>query len=567
MAEPVATDRQKKKELWKSALFRWLVFLQLLVLFGFVYVRIGNLLIHQTNNTTKEIHGGDQMHNMRMATETREDLHPDFTKGFTTPLRNWFPHRTDGVLQPLWPWMAAWMVEPGHKITPEMVGDSNLAPREEDWTLFNNGRKAHIWMTLGFLIMLGIGAGRIFSIPAAINLVLLGGFGMFLPRSAYFQPEPVYYIFFFLTWVACVSALNHNSLWVYGLIGVLGGMAYMAKGSVQPLLAVFIGVSSLRCIWEFLSAKRRGYRLSGTNLWHWRNHLVGLIFLGAGHLMTIGPRLTDSYEKFGDMFHSYPSYWMWMDDFKQGYDWMDKHNSKEELEAMRKQTDREVLDEMLRARGIEPKKLETEGSDELRKSTADVYALLARDRPSFGNYWRTHTGEVMWQRLKDGAWNRVSEFLWPKQTKRAKKLDDQKPWKGVLEWRGLYLGWLLIVLAGLLVSMLAAAPKAEHAGHVVFRHGSVTTIIFVLLCFVAYSAAYGFYAPIARGSGDRFMLSLYLPLAFSFIWGAESIVRRLRRRQSSPWIMRGYLAAQWMLCAAISWRLFEILRSPHFYNG
>ena len=95
----------------------------------------------------------------------------------------------------------------------------------------------------------------------------------------------------------------------------------------------------------------------------------------------------------------------------------------------------------------------------------------------------------------------------------------------------------------------------------------MTTILFVVLCFAAYSAAYGFYAPIARGSGDRFMLSLYLPLTFSFIWGAESIVRRLRRRQSSAWIMRGYLAAQWMLFCALSWRVFEILRSPHFYNG
>lgn len=563
MAETAATDRQKKKEFWKSALFRWLIFLQLLTLSAFVYVRIGNLLMHQTNNTVKEMHGGDQLHNMRLATETREDLHPDFSKGFTTPLKNWFPHRTDGVVQPLWPWLAAWIVEPGQKITPEMVGDPSFVPRTEDRNLFDNGRRAHIWMTLGFLIMLGIAGARIFSVPAALNLVLLGGFGMFLPRAVYFQPEPVYYIFFFLTWVACVSALNHNSLWIYGLIGVLSGIAYMAKGSVQPLLAVFIAVSSLRCVWEFFSARRRGFRLGGTNLWHWRNHLVGLVFLAAGHLMTIGPRLTDSYEKFGDMFHSYPSYWMWMDDFKEGYEWMDKHNTRDELTAMRKQS----LEETLRSHGIEPRQVEQDASPEIKKRTADVYMLMAKDKPSFGNYWRTHTGEQMWQRLKDGVWNRVSEFLWPKQTKRAKKAEDQKPWKGLLEWRGLYLGWLVVILLGLLLSLMAAAPKAEHAGHVVFRHGTVTTIVFVLLSFAAYSAAYGFYSPIARGSGDRFMLSLYLPLVFSFIWGAETITRRLRRRQSSPWITRGYLAAQSLLSLAIGWRLFEVLRSPHFYNG
>ena len=63
------------------------------------------------------------------------------------------------------------------------------------------------------------------------------------------------------------------------------------------------------------------------------------------------------------------------------------------------------------------------------------------------------------------------------------------------------------------------------------------------------------------------MLSLYLPLAFCLIWGAESIVRRLRRRQGcSPWITRSYLAAQWLLFALIAWRLVEIFRFPFFDN-
>ncbi len=566
MADQTPADKQKRRELWKSALFRWLVFAQLLVLFGLAYVRIGELLIFQTNNTNEQMHGGDQMHNMSLATLTRDDLHPDFTKGFTTPLKNLFPHRADGVVMPLWPWMTAWLVEPGHKITEDNVAN-NLSTTDQDRTLFNKGRKMHVGITLGFLIMLGIAACRIFSFPAACNLVLLGGLGAFLPRAAYFQPEPVYFMFFFLTWLACVSALNRNSLWIYGLIGVLSGIAYMAKSSVQPLLLVFIGVSSLRCAWEFFSAQRRGFRLQPANQWHWRNHLVGLVFLGAGHLMTIGPRMTDAYENFGDMFHSYPAYWMWMDDFKQSYDWMGKHNTRPLLDAMRSQSNKDALAEMLKEHGIEPRQVETEGSEELRKRTADVYMLLANDRPSFSNYWRAHTGEQMWRRLRDGTWNRVSEFLWPRQTKRSEKIENQKPWKGILEWRGIYLGWLALTLVALLVVMLSAAPKAEHAGHVVFRHGSVTTILFVLGTTAIYFLAYGWYAPIARGSGDRFTLSLYLPLVFSFVWGAESIVRRLRRRHVSVWIMRGYLAAQWILFGAVCWRLVEILRSPHFYNG
>jgi len=567
MAEQAAGDNHKslehkRRELWKSALFRWLVFAQLLALFGLAYVHVGNLLIQQTNNSTKEMHGGDQMHNMRQATFAREDLHPNFSKGFLQPLKNWFPHRTDGVVNPLWPWMAAWLVEDGHQINEEAM--RNQVITEQDRSLFNRGRQAHVFMSLGFLIMLGIGACRIFTFPAACNLVLLGGFGAFLPRAAYFQPEPVYFIFFFLTWIACVSALHQNSLWIYSIIGILSGVAYMAKGSISPLLGMFVLVSSLRCAWEYFSAQRRGLRLAGAHLWHWRNHLVGIVFLGAAHLMTIGPRLTDAEEKFGDMFHSFPSYWMWMDDFQKGYEWMDKHNTRDELDVMR-HAQKESLSEVLKAHGIEPKQVDAEGSEELRKRTAEVYSLIAADRPSFHNYWRAHTGQEMWDRLRDGTWNRVVEFLWPKQTVR-KATDLAKGWRGVLEWRGLYLGWLCLVLGSLVVVLLAAAPKPEHAGHVVFRHGSVTTIAFVVGTVAVYMLAYGWYAPIARGSGDRFTLSLYLPLAFSLIWGAETIVRRLRRRSGSIWIQRSYLLAHWILFFAISWRLVEIVRHPMFYH-
>lgn len=525
MADANGEARRRRIEILKSALFRWLVFAQLAALFIFVYVKIGGLLIFQTNNSSGDIHGGDQSHNMRLATEVRaEDLNPDFSKAFSRTFLHFFPHRTDGVVQPLWPWIAAWLVEDGHRITEAEMQAKQVT--DQDRTLFNRGRWFNVFMTATFIVCVGIAACRVFCFPAALNLMLLGGFGAMLPRASYFQPEPVYFVFFFLTWVACVSALKHNTLWIYGLIGVLGGIAYLAKGSVAPLLGVFVGVSSLRCVWEMVSARRRGFVVGGANLWHWRNHLIGLVMLGVMHLLTIGPRLSDSQEKFGSMFHSFPSYWMWMEKFNPDcYEWMDKHNTRDELEAM-----------------------------------------LPQDTPSLGWYLRKHTYEEFVTRLKDGTVSRVGEFLWPKQTKRSEKSENQKPWRGILEWRGVYLAWLAVVLLAMLIVLMSATPKAEHAGHVVFRHGTVTIVLFVLGALTVYSLAYGFYAPIARGSGDRFMLSLYLPVAFSLVWGAEGILKRIRRRQGSLWIMRGYLIAQWVLFATLSWRLIEIVRFPHFYN-
>jgi len=136
-----------------------------------------------------------------------------------------------------------------------------------------------------------------------------------------------------------------------------------------------------------------------------------------------------------------------------------------------------------------------------------------------------------------------------------------------LEWRGLYLAWLAVIIVALLIVLRSATPRAEHAGHVVFRHGTVAIVLFRARIVRRLLGPLCVVCAIARGSGDRFMLSLYLPLVFSLIWGAEAIVRRIRRRHGSPWIIRGYLAAQWILSAAVAWRVIELLRLPKFYNG
>ena len=450
-------------------------------------------------------------------------------------MKDFFPHRTDGIVQPLWPWIAAWFAHPDQKISGETEVRNEPGEHFYDREFFNQGRWFNIFMTLTFMLILGIAAARVFSLPAACNLMLLGGLGALLPRSAYFQPEPLYFVFFFLTWVACVSALTHNTLWIYGLIGVLSGIAYMAKGSVSPLLGIFVGVSSLRCLWELLSARRRGFHLATGNLWHWRNHLIGLIVLTTAHFITVGPRLADAREKFGSMFFSYPSYWMWMDSFggpptindpKTCYGWMDKHQSREQLESM-----------------------------------------LPTETPSLSNYLRTHSHEEVLSRLMDGVKSKVGEFFFPVQKRPGKSAEKWHGWRHVLDWRGYYLFALGGILAALLVVLATGAPKAQHAGHLVFKHGTVVVVLFVAGTFSAYALAYGWYSPIAKGSGDRFLLSLYLPLVFSLIWGAESIVRRIRRRRGNPWIARGYLIAQWLLFALLAWRVVEIFKYPSFYNG
>lgn len=509
----------------KRQVFRWLVFLELLALFAFAYLNLASHLLPHTGRKDADIRDGDQLRCMRLATETRGDLQPGFKGSFMKPLLDMYPHRTDGVINPLWPWVAAWFTEPDHRISDEEMTGGEVSAQSRE--LFIRGRWFHVFMTLVFLVMLGIAACRIFTLPAAVNLVLLGGLGALLPRSAFFQPEPLYYVLFFLTWVACILALKHNTLWIYGCIGVLGGAAWLANASASLLILLFVGVSSLRCLWEMLSARRRGFALSHASLWHWRNHLVGLVVLGSAFLMTTGPRLKEARERFGEAFFSYPAVWMWLDSREEAREWMQKHGDKETLSE-----------------------------------------ILPVERPSLSRYLRTHSRDEIIARVWNGtlgAKGRVHEFFWPAQTHAYGEAGKWTGWRGILEWRGVYLAWLALVMVALL-GLLSLTPRAQHAGHIVFRHGTIVIVLFVAGTFAVYSLASGFYAPVAQCSGDRSMLALYLPLAFSLIWGAEGIIRRVERRGASRWIGRGYLLAQWILTAAVTWRVIEVLKKPVFHT-
>jgi len=491
---------------------RWAALALALGLMSLAYVKIGGLLITQTNNSDKRILGGDQKHNMKLALMSRDDLNPDFSKGVSMPIENWFPHRTDGVVNPLWPWIAAWLADKDHKIS----GETEVTA--QDRAFFDRGRWFHVGWTLGALIVLGIGCARHFSLCGTLVVVLLAGFGALLPRTAYFQPEPVYFALFAATWVACLLALQKNSLWMHAVIGVMGGLAYLAKGSVQPLLMCYIGIATLRWAWGWVEAWRTSPD-EATTLWLRRNHWIALFILGFCFLMTAGPRLTYSAKAYGDPFHSFPAYWMWFDDFDgEGYAWMGAHNTKEKLEA-----------------------------------------IPPNEKPSFKNYAATHTSQQMIDRLVDGTNAKIQELVWPGYTTPSKK--NPKPWKGVLELRGVYLGWLVLMFTGLMVALRFAAAKPDHAAQRL--HPETTTqVLFVLGALIGYSLAYGWYHPIGRG--DRFMLSLYAPLVLSLVWGCESLVRRARRRDASKWFFWSYHAAQWVLVAAVAWRLVEILRFPFF---
>jgi len=500
-------------DVWKRwpRWWRWPLATVLLASYGCLHLFLADSLIKQTNFTDKDLLGADQKHNLKFTLQTRPDLSPDVSQGISEPLKKWLPHRTDGVINPLWPWVAAWLAEPTHAIS----GPSEVT--EQDRRLFNRGRWFNVGLTCGFVILIGIGLIRVYSLPAMLNAVLLMGLGAFLPRAVFYQPEPLYYVFFTLTWIACLFALLRNSLWIYALVGLFSGLAYLAKGSVQPLLLVFIGVSTLRWFWGWILSHWPGK--TGTSLWIRRNHWFGLALLLFVHLMTCGPRLSHAYERFGDPFHSYPGYWMWFDDFEDCYAWMNQYPNR-----------------------------------------AALATLPKADRPSFANYAKTHSNQQMLERLTHGVQVKLADLLAPPVTQQSKK--KPKPWKGLLEHRGWYLTGLFTIALGVLAASIGVGKKLPDRA--LLHPESASVVLFVVGALCAYTLAYGWYTPIGRG--DRFMLSLYAPLVLSLLWAAESILRRARRRKAPRPLFIAYYSAQWLLFGCLAWRLLEIWQHPVFKN-
>ncbi len=443
------------------------------------WFHLGTLLIHTTNHDRRS---SDQLANMDSAEAARAD---------------WYPFRTNAVSNGLWPWLAAkvWTPEPSD--------------------FFVRGKWLNLALT-GFLLGVAalIASRHLALLPWAL-LLLLAALGSLLPRAVYFQPETLSYLFFTAAFFTGLTLLSRNPWWLFVLFGLLLGIAYLAKPSVDPLILCWVGAGIFRGGLALLP-KRDG-AASARVEWDPRRHLAGLFVVAATFLLVTGPRLAYSNATFGDPFFNMPKYWMWHDDYgKESVPFLVQHGHKDKIAA-----------------------------------------LPPEQVPSAANYFRTHTPEQAWQRLSEGTSGKLTRFLAPAKGGYPKK---NKPWRYLLAHRGLYPVTLATGLVFFLLLALGAGVRPSA--------GLVSGIVFGLGAFTIYTLAYGWYEPIGRG--DRFMMALYLPLCAGCIVGIETLRRRLSveakgriARIATPAAFTLYA----LLLGAAIWNFAALLLHPAFDTG
>jgi|GEM_PF-826858 len=301
-------------------------------------------------------HEMEQRH-LALTAEAHQDQQLDFTLGVSEPLNNWLPHRTDGLVRPLWPWLAAWMMDDTDTAGTAPGYSARFAKRVQ---------VAKLTFTLTLLMFLGLALARAFSVPAALLAVILTGFGVLLPSGKDFMPDMPFAILFLLTWVCCIAALKRNSLWLYGMIGFLAALTNLTAPTATPLLLVFVRVSTLRWLWGWI-LEHLPREEGGTSLWVWRNHWLGMLLLVACHFITVGPMLAHAYRTHGE---AMPFHWRWFDSADELRTWTVTHQT---LEAKQ--------------------------------------AVPVDQQPNYANYMASHAPELVKTRLQHGAQSMFQSVL------------------------------------------------------------------------------------------------------------------------------------------------------------
>lgn len=453
----------------------WFAFLAMLTVYAWAYCYLGTVLILEKNTVrTMQPQAGFVDAVYRSASIGEDAERPSVMRDFTRA----FPQYTDGVVDPLFPWL--------------MRGKAAEAPD----AVFEAGKWTNLILSGSLLVIFAVGAARAFSFSGAMAVIVSGGFGIILEFSGYFSSDALYLLLVVLTWLCALSLIRQNQLWLYAVFGVLLGITYLAKPLVWPIALGFLIVSLIRSIWIAFRARRDR---SEAGLWVSSNQLVGFAMMIAAFLIITGPRLTYSGERFGDPFHSYLKYSIWLDSPADAAAFRQEHPGAKELSTLSFSGQPGAIS-FIRENGLA--------------------ALLDRG-------WRGAIAQV-----RNSVLGRAGMIL-------------------------LYAALVFLTVG--IIHRWAAAHQSEEVWQV--RGTSARWMLLFLATVVAITLFYtGIGNPAVPH--NPMTTSLFLPILVTFIWIAERYRRQLQRSRVAAVVNRVYVGMMAVGILWITWRIIVSVGTP-----
>ena len=210
---------------------------------------------------------------------------------------SWYPWYSDGTRNPLFPWLAAALLQPN-------------AP-----SFFETGKKLNVILAICGTALVGVFFSRRMGPLAAFNCTALAALAALLPISTFFGAEAIFLVLFLFVCACGMRLLNENPVRLYLLLALLSAAAWLAKSSTTPFLALFAILSFGRLLMNQLFGQSLPWHLLAP-AWSARRFAVGLAIFVTVYFALIAPRLVHAHKTWGSAFYSLPSFWFWADDWE-----------------------------------------------------------------------------------------------------------------------------------------------------------------------------------------------------------------------------------------------------------
>jgi hypothetical protein len=307
---------------------------------------------------------------------------------------SWYPWYSDGTRNPLFPWLAATILDANNP------------------AFFENGKRLNVVLAICGTAVVGVFFSRRLGPLTAFNATALCSLAALLPISTFFGAEAIFLVLFLFVFACGMRLLNENPLHLYLLLGILTALAWLAKSSTTPFLGLFVAFSLVRWLLNLKFADSLPWHLRAPG-WSARRCATGLAICAAAYFVLISPRLVHAYKAWGSAFYSLPSFWFWADDWET---------------CVKKYAD-------------------------CRKIR--LAELPIEEQPTLEGYFHRHDIGDALLRLKKGAAVRLGQLFHPEGKWKLAVERKGRPKRIVLPHRGLYLigiGTLTIAMGALAIS-------------------------------------------------------------------------------------------------------------------
>ncbi len=416
--------------------------------------------------------------------------------------RSHFTYWTDGARGPAFPFLLALVYQRG------MTDEAHFAI----------ARRLGIALSLAALAALAALLWRWLPRHSALNILWISTFSVFLFRAPYVQPEPLYYVAFFVAYVQACRLLQAPGIRAGLLAGTALGVAQLLKPAVLPalgLLLVLVLLDGLVGVWRRSRCRKQPRELAGQPS-GFRDQRLGqpdgdagkpqapsgcwavwaVLSTAVAFLSVTAPWWISNIRTFGHPFYNVnTTFYMWYDSW-------------DEVKAG------------TRAHG-----------DRIGWPT-----IPAEDLPGPARYVRDHTAQDIWHRLAAGS---------------RRLLDDARGPHGFGRYAILY------------AAVCGAIALRERRRLLTHLRRAPTVVLFVGGFFVLYLSGFAWFGPV--NYGERLLQSLFLPWLYTCsVVGHRLTVSRVLQVRGRSMALSGCLEAAVSALAipdgaiAFGWRILRL---------